>query len=112
MTISTADAAATLIAGEGQDTLKGGYGFDHLFGGPGADLFVFTSASHSQLGAADVIEDWNPGDLIALARIDANETVRGNQAFTLLGEGAAFSAAGQLLLHSETDPDGAVHTLV
>ncbi|SIS59398.1 M10 family metallopeptidase [Phaeovulum vinaykumarii] len=85
-----------LYGGAHNDVLNGGAGVDQLVGGTGADTFVFGATSESTVGAADVIRDFVRGvDRISLTGIDANTTVAGDQAFTMIGA-AAFSAAGQL----------------
>jgi Ca2+-binding RTX toxin-like protein len=83
-----------LFGGSGDDTLIGGEDRDRLGGGAGADTFRFDFASHSRPGTVDRIDDFAPGDLIDLSRIDA---VRGGAdgAFEFIG-GSGFTAAGQL----------------
>ena len=95
------DGADILRGGAGPDILRGGAGYDQLTGGAGADRFVFASAAEIGNGTTpssrDVIADFTPGeDRIDLSGIDANASARGDQAFTLLPGGAAFTAAGQL----------------
>jgi Ca2+-binding RTX toxin-like protein len=86
-----------LIGGAGADTLVGGLGADTLTGGLGADRFAFRALSDSTVATPDTITDFThaQGDVIALAAIDANTKVSGDQAFTLT---ASFThAAGQLI---------------
>ena len=73
----------TLRGGAGNDLLYGGTGKDILTGGTGADSFVFRSTAEggSLNSKADVIADFQLGDLIDLSAIDANATVAGSQAF-------------------------------
>jgi len=91
------DAGAdTLSGGPGQDTLMGGAGADVLTGGDGADTFKFAYASDSKPDAMDLIKDLTSVDVIDLSAIDANTSLSGGQAFSIV---SAFSrAAGQLLL--------------
>ena len=99
----------TLIGGDGRDILNGGDGDDILIGGDdmdtmtggaGKDIFRFEVKGDSLVGSArDVITDFLSGtDKIDLSAIDANTSLlaRGDQAFTFIGQGAKFTAAGQL----------------
>ncbi|MEH1997751.1 MAG: hypothetical protein V7L00_03060 [Nostoc sp.] len=97
----------------GNDLLNGGAGTDTLYGGDGNDVFQFDSVSDSQPGLSrDIIKDFVgngnlPGDRIDLSRIDANSTIKGDQAFTYIGS-RAFTAAGQIryskdILQGNTD---------
>jgi Ca2+-binding RTX toxin-like protein len=86
-----------LIGGAGDDTLIGGLGTDTLTGGLGADRFAFKTLADSTVANPDTITDFShaQGDHIALAAIDANTNVAGDQAFTLV---ASFThVAGQLI---------------
>lgn len=90
--------------GVGNDQLMATDGVDELTGGAGADRFVF--AQVRMAGDAgltrDVITDFVSGqDKIHLARIDANSTKSGNQAWALAD---AFSGrAGELTISREGD---------
>ncbi|MEH2326328.1 MAG: hypothetical protein V7K32_22755 [Nostoc sp.] len=97
----------------GNDTLFGGAGTDTLYGGAGNDVFEFDSVSDSQPGLSrDIIKDFVgngnlAGDRIDLSRIDANTTIKGDQAFSYIGT-RAFTAAGQIrysggILQGNTD---------
>lgn len=97
----------------GNDTLIGGGGTDKLIGGTGNDVFRFDSVSDSQPGLLrDIIKDFVgngnlPGDRIDLSGIDANTTIKGDQAFTYIGS-RAFTAPGQIrysgdILQGNTD---------
>ena len=97
----------------GNDTLIGGNGTDTLYGVDGNDVFGFDSVSDSQPGLLrDIIKDFVgngnlPGDRIDLSRIDANTTIKGDQAFTYIGS-RAFTAPGQIryskdILQGNTD---------
>ncbi|MGE0653025.1 MAG: Ig-like domain-containing protein [Alphaproteobacteria bacterium] len=87
-----------ITGGDGNDLLNGGAGGDILAGGAGADRFVFASASETGLGAArDVIVDFMSDiDTIDLAAIDANTTMKGNQAFSGILVDTFGGLAGQL----------------
>jgi len=80
------------------NVLNGSAGRDVLTGGAGADRFVLTAVSHSAVGAADRITDFNraQGDRVDLSAIDADTAVAGDQAFTFIGGGAFTHQAGQL----------------
>jgi Ca2+-binding RTX toxin-like protein len=90
----------TLNGGGGADTLVGGLGRDVLIGGAGADTFVLRSVAETGTTGAtrDVIADFLSGtDKINFTGIDANTSVAGDQAFSMIGT-AAFTVgvAGQL----------------
>jgi VCBS repeat-containing protein len=104
----------------GNDTLIGGLGTDVLRGGGGKDIFRFESADDSSAvdGEEDRIVDFQRGfDKIDLSAIDADETARGNQEFTFVGDAGFSSKAGELrssaigegrwLVQGDTDGDGA-----
>jgi hypothetical protein len=105
-----------LVGGTGDDTVNGGDGRDRLTGGTGADLFVFQSVQESSpTKQADAIMDLTASDRIDLSAIDADTTVKGDQAFHLVG--AFTHEAGELtltfdaaqnrtLLQADTDGDG------
>jgi Ca2+-binding RTX toxin-like protein len=119
-------AADTLIGGGGNDLIYGDGGADILRGNAGADLFRYDETDESQGGAGnfDVIEGFVHGiDKIDLSRIDANELVDGNQAFTFIddnifsgtgspsaasaGQLRAFNISGNIWqVEADTDGDG------
>jgi Ca2+-binding RTX toxin-like protein len=76
----------------GNDWLTGGLGRDKLWGGAGRDVFDFNSVKESKVGSQrDVIYDFRSGqDRIDLRGIDANERLKGNQAFSWTGEKVPF----------------------
>jgi serralysin len=87
-----------LWGGEDNDRLFGGSGADKLVGGTGADVFVFHGLADSAPTASDRIWDFSSaeGDIVDLALIDANSSLAGDQAFSLV---SAFSGqAGQATL--------------
>ena len=88
-----------LNGGDGNDALHGNYGADILIGAAGADRFIYLAASDSRAGARerDVIADFTSGeDRIEIARVDADVTVAGNQAFDFIGTSAFSGAAAEL----------------
>jgi fimbrial isopeptide formation D2 family protein/uncharacterized repeat protein (TIGR01451 family) len=86
----------TLAGGGGNDTILGGAGRDSMTGGAGADRFAWTALSESAAASADRVVDfaWAQGDMLDLSAIDANLTLAGDQAFTLVA-GNAFLGGGQ-----------------
>ncbi|MEZ5754574.1 MAG: peroxidase family protein [Paracoccaceae bacterium] len=95
-----------VIGSQGADVIKASLSVNVLTGGDGEDVFVFTSA-----GAADgdVITDFQPGDRIDLAGIDARVGLNGNQSFTLAEQGAA--GPGSLVIREVATADG-VDTII
>ena len=85
-TLSGGVGRDTLNGGVDADILIGGRGADKLIGGYGADTFSFVAATDLGFGHTDVIEDFSrhQTDKIDLSGIDANDTLRGNQAFRLV----------------------------
>jgi len=68
--------ADDLNGGNGNDTITGGAGADFLTGGEGADKFLYTAAGQSvvngpSFGSADLIQDFESGDVIDLSAIGA-----------------------------------------
>ncbi|MDB5550360.1 MAG: hemolysin-type calcium-binding repeat family protein [Rhizobium sp.] len=84
----------------GNDVMVGGLGQDFLFGEGDADTFVFqkTADSSTVASARDIIFDFNriQGDRIDLSGIDADTTLRGNQAFEFIGTAAFTGEAGEV----------------
>ncbi|MGH6860909.1 MAG: M10 family metallopeptidase C-terminal domain-containing protein [Phyllobacterium sp.] len=91
----------TFTGGAGDDTIEGRGGADVLTGGKGADRFVFADILDSSRIQPDMdtLVDFSQaeGDLVDLSAIDANENIRGNQAFTLSSNYYFSSLAGELL---------------
>jgi Ca2+-binding RTX toxin-like protein len=103
----------TLNGGANADTLVGSLGFDKLTGGSGADLFQYfgfatlTSPGDSGvgLGKRDVVTDFVKGvDKIDLHFVDAQTSVGhlGNQDFSFVAGGNAFTAEGQVRVFAES----------
>lgn len=90
------DAGNDYLSGSsGNDWLNGGAGADQLVGGSGADRFIF-KAWVDHFG--DTILDFTvaQADRIDLARIDANQSIAGDQAFSFIGTAAFSGTAGEL----------------
>lgn len=100
-----------LYGGDDADLLVGGGGTDRLTGGADDDVFLFASAAHIGLGSErDRIFDFEDGDIIDLARIDANANRDGHQTFRFVGD-ELTGRAGQLayadgVVSGDTDGDG------
>ena len=63
-----------LVGGTGDTTLIGGVGADILYGGGGNDTFLYTSVSHSNLTAYDLIVGFDYGhDKIDISAIDGGK---------------------------------------
>jgi serralysin len=102
-----------LTGGHGDDSLFGGLGADALTGGAGNDVFLYRSAGESTASATDSIKDFDAGDRIDLAAIDADSLTGGNQAFSFIGANAFSGHAGELRAYEqngawvvEADTDG------
>ncbi len=102
--LSGGDGNDRLVGGDGNDLLAGGRGADVLLGGDGADAFVFGALADSTVNPAgrDQVRDFSQaeGDIIDLARLDADAGMAGDQAFAWLGFGAFTGAAGQLRMQA------------
>jgi hypothetical protein len=85
-----------LTGGKGDDVLIGGGRGDTLTGGAGNDVFRYDSLTDSNKTERDGIQDFSPGDLIDLSRIDADSTQAGDQAFTFIGNADFNHVAGEL----------------
>ncbi|MEZ5742978.1 MAG: hypothetical protein R3D89_04430 [Sphingomonadaceae bacterium] len=92
----------TLLGGDNNDRLYGDRGQDTQTGGAGQDQFIFreTADSSNQIAFADLITDFSKTqfDKIVLTDIDADETngAGTNEAFSFIGNAAAFTAPGQV----------------
>lgn len=91
------DGSDELQGKGGNDIMIGGLGQDFFFGEAGADRFVFQATRESQIGAADIIFDFDrlAGDKIDLSAIDANTRVQGNQSFDFVGTASFSGEAGE-----------------
>ena len=94
------DGDDKLMGGSGNDTLRGGFGDDILEGGTGRDVFQFDTDDrfgHNN-PTIDKIMDFEIGkDKIDLSLIDANSTIKGNQAFDFVEyQKGAPLAAGEV----------------
>ncbi len=97
-TLYGGDGGDTLSGEDGGDVLIGGAGGDILTGGAGGDLFLYQATGDSNNAAYDLIVDLNTAvDVLSLAQIDANSTLAGDQAFTVVTAPGAL-AIGQLRL--------------
>lgn len=90
-----------MSGGIGNDFHEGGLGTDTLIDDSGIDIFSYTSAADSTVGAArDVISGFATGiggDQIALTEIDANTTTAVDENFTgAILNSATFTANQQL----------------
>jgi Ca2+-binding RTX toxin-like protein len=82
-----------LEGGSGADYLEGGEGIDQLSGGAGSDRFLFATVSDAQ---GDLILDFQVGDRIDLAKIDARVGGTSNDTFTFIGSASFTGVQGQL----------------
>lgn len=88
-----------LLGGSGNDRLNGGADFDILVGGGGNDVFVFDAASFDDEGLSiDFVSDFSRGDLFDFSALDADSTLDGDQAFSLVSQ--LGGAAGQIMISS------------
>ncbi len=97
-TLMGGGGADIIDGGSGNDLLYGDAGADRLTGGIGADRFTLKSTADSQVGAPDLITDFNrsQADRIGLADIDARTNAGGNNSFTFIGTAAFSGVSGQL----------------
>lgn len=90
--------------------LTGGEGFDQLVGRGGADTFIWRNIAEAEISGSEIdfISDFNAAqrDKIDLRGIDANELVKGNQAFQYINEADFTGKAGQLRVEAVTIFDG------
>jgi Ca2+-binding RTX toxin-like protein len=109
-----ADGRDSLVGGDGDDWLFGGEGHDDMRGGAGQDTFYFQEGQ--SVGNPDLMADLALSDVVDLLEIDADATLGGNQAFTLVNHFTRApgqldlvydSAAGVTHFLMDTDGDGA-----
>jgi serralysin len=100
-----------LLGGSGNDRLNGGADFDILVGGGGNDVFVFDAASFPDSGSLsiDYVTDYSRGDLFDFSALDANSTLDGDQAFSLVSHWSG--QVGELMVSSYSSLFGAVAAL-
>jgi Ca2+-binding RTX toxin-like protein len=96
-----------VVTGSGNDTINASTAVNVMDGGSGDDTFMFLSAAHAN---GDTILGFETGDKIDLSAIDAHGGVAGNQAFTLVTNGA-ITAPAQIAITHET-MDGHDYTVV
>ncbi|SFJ12821.1 Hemolysin-type calcium-binding repeat-containing protein [Albimonas pacifica] len=112
--------ADAMDGGDGDDRLVGGRGADRMIGGEGADRFVFMAPDAE---VVDVVEDFRArlGDLVHLARIDADASSAEDDAFGFIGYAAFSGDAGELRavdlgrvqrIEGDVDGDGAADLVV
>jgi serralysin len=75
-----------LYGGAGNDRLVTGTGQNVVTGGSGADVFDFNALDEQTLGTSWITDFKHGVDKIDLFDIDADATIRGNQAFTFIGQ--------------------------
>lgn len=95
-----------VITGSGDDVITANNAVNIIDGGDGHDIFRFTSA---QAADGDLLQSFQPGDIIDLSTMDADATAAGNQAFTLTS--AALTGPGQVMVSHATH-DGDTFTVV
>jgi serralysin len=100
-----------LMGGGGNDRLTGGAGLDILLGGGGNDVFAFDAASFPSRDSLsiDFIGDYGRGDLFDFSALDADSTLDGDQAFSLVSSWTG--AAGQLMVSSYSSAFSAIGAL-
>ncbi|KRD96101.1 hypothetical protein ASE63_11805 [Bosea sp. Root381] len=96
-----------VATGSGDDVITASRAVNVMEGGAGEDIFRFPDIESAD---GDTILDFEAGDRLDLAGIDADAAVAGNQSFTLVA-GPAFTASAQLMVSYETR-DGADYTIV
>jgi hypothetical protein len=86
----------TLVGGLGRDVLsgKGAFPEQQRPVQDVGDVFLYDSVEDSAVGASDIILDLTASDRIDLSRIDADTTIDGDQAFSLVS--AFTGTAGEL----------------
>jgi Ca2+-binding RTX toxin-like protein len=92
-----------LNGGGGNDVLIGRGGEDTLIGGLGGDIFFWRPGElGSSIATAETVVDFNrvQGDILDVMNFDANETIAGDQAFTSIQVGGAFTAPGQIIVQN------------
>jgi len=113
--IRAGDDGEALVGGNGTQALIGGAGSDALIGGAGADLFVLNDVSTSNLGAIDMIADFDVSSdfIVGHSTVAAGNIVTGSvdtmdadslaavltaESFTANGAAAITSGASTYLI--------------
>jgi len=110
-TLSGAGGKDILLGGSGNDRLNGGADFDILVGGGGSDVFAFDSASFDDDELSiDFVSDYSRSDLFDFSALDANSTLDGDQAFSLVSHLTA-SGVGQIMVSSYSSIFSAIGAL-
>ncbi|MEM7188066.1 MAG: calcium-binding protein, partial [Pseudomonadota bacterium] len=92
-----AGAANDLISGSQTDDILFGFGgADQLQGNNGNNTLLYLLYSNSNLGNEDTILDFEVGDVMDLAGLDANLLIGGDQAFNFINDLAFSNTAGEL----------------
>lgn len=91
-----------VYTGSGNDTITASNTVNVISGGVGNDTFRFVSTTGAD---GDTIVGFEPGDRLDLSSIDANQSVAGDQGFTLVSSGV-LTAAGQLAVSFGSDAHG------
>lgn len=109
--LSGGDGDDILLGGTGNDRLNGGAGFDILFGGSGGDVFAFDTSSFPSNDSLsiDFIGDFGRGDLFDFSALDADSTLDGDQAFSLVSGWTGM--AGQLMVNAYSSAFSAIAAL-
>jgi serralysin len=109
--LSGGDGDDILLGGTGNDRLNGGAGFDLLFGGNGSDIFAFDAGSFpdSDSLAVDFVGDFGRGDLFDFSALDADSTLEGDQAFSLVSSWTGV--AGQIMVSAYANAVSAIGAL-
>ncbi|MCU4179765.1 peroxidase family protein [Bosea sp. BH3] len=100
--VDTLWSVENVVTGSGNDTITASNAVNVMEGGAGNDTFRFTSVEAAN---GDTIQDFEPGDRLDLAAIDADRGAAGEQSFTIVS-GGAFTASAQLQVTYETRADG------
>ena len=96
-----------IATGSGNDVIVANSAVNVIDGGAGEDTFIFLSSADAD---GDTLLSFQPGDKIDLSGIDANLSLGGNQAFTLVSD--AFTGAHGELLVTHENRDGQDYTVV
>jgi Ca2+-binding RTX toxin-like protein len=110
--MQSGNGGSELNGQNGNDILQDGLGRDIFTGGQGADTFDFSQLQNGILRLGEVLDfSTARGDKIDVSKIDANNKLVGNQAFSFIGDQAFHNTAGELrfsqrLLQGDLNGDG------